>query len=211
MGRNKITFCKGHTINNGRILTAEHKEKIRMGVLRAEKRGCPKGTPAWNKGMSKINGDLLVYGKPRTEKTKENISKSLMGKPLSIEHKIKISEKIKQYWKDPEYAKKHLVFNSPNKQEKKLLGILDNLYPGEWKFVGDGKMIIDGKCPDFINVNGQKKIIELYGERWHQDHNPKDRINVFKPFGYDTLVVWVHELRNSGKIKLTLKQFCESR
>jgi hypothetical protein len=39
MGRNKTTFCNGHTINKGRVLTPEQKEKIRMGILRAAKEG----------------------------------------------------------------------------------------------------------------------------------------------------------------------------
>jgi len=89
------------------------------------------------------------------------------------------------------------------------MGILESLYPGEWKFVGDGQVIIDGKCPDFINVNGQKKIIELYGERWHRDDDPQDRINVFKPFGYDTLVIWVRELQNSRKVRKMIIEFCK--
>lgn len=213
MGRNKVTFCKGHTINNGRILTDEHKEKIRAGMSRAKENGAighPKGMPSWNKGLSKANGDLLSYGKPRTDETKRRISVAAKGKTKSDEHKKKISEVMKNQWKDAEYAKKHLVFNSPNKQEIKLMGILNQLYPGEWKFVGNGQVIIDGKCPDFINVNGQKKIIELYGERWHTIDEPQKRINVFKPFGYDTLVIWVRELQNSSKIKTTIKRFCES-
>jgi hypothetical protein len=36
---NGIPFKKGHTINNGRILTPEHKEKIRIGVLRSKENG----------------------------------------------------------------------------------------------------------------------------------------------------------------------------
>lgn len=84
---------------------------------------------------------------------------------------------------------------------------LDQLFPGDWKFVGDGQLIIAGKCPDFVNVNGQKKIIELFGDYWHKGQNPKARIAVFKPFGYKTLVVWEHELRNVGKLRRRLIRF----
>jgi hypothetical protein len=213
MGRNKVTFCKGHKINNGRILTEEHKEKIRAGMLRAKENGAighPKGMTTWNKGLSNANGDSLPYGKPRTDETKRKMSDAAKGKTVSDLTKKKLSGIVKQWWKDPENAKKCLCINSPNKQELKLKNILDLMYPGEWKFVGDGQVIIDGKCPDFININGQKKIIELYGERWHKPDEPQKRINVFKPFGYDTLVIWVRELQNSRKIKTTLKQFCES-
>lgn len=41
--------------------------------------GLKKGR-GWNKGMSKANGDVLNYGRPRSAITKERISKSLKGK-----------------------------------------------------------------------------------------------------------------------------------
>jgi len=215
MGRNKVTFCKGHKINNGRTLTPEHKEKIREGMLRAavggKAIGHPKGMTTWNKGMSKANGDPLTYGIPCSEEKKKKIALANTGHVTAEATKKKLSEIVKDWWKDPDNARKCLVFNSPNKQELKLLKILESMYPGEWKFVGDGKVIIDGKCPDFINVNGQKKIIELYGERWHENHDPQDRINVFKPYGYDTLVIWVRELQNSSKAKKIIQTFYEIR
>ena len=46
----------------------------------------------WNKGLSKKNGDILRYGKPRTNITKQNISKSLKGIQFSEEHKQAISK-----------------------------------------------------------------------------------------------------------------------
>jgi hypothetical protein len=142
------------------------------------------------------------------EQWRKNISIGETGKFVSEESKRKNSEAKKKAWKDPEYARKCLVINSPNKMELKLNDILDRLYPGEWKFVGNGEVVIDGKCPDFININGQKKIIELYGERWHQNHDPQDRINVFKPFGYETLVIWSKELWNTNDLIDKLQSFC---
>jgi hypothetical protein len=56
----------------------------------------------------------------------------------------------------------------PNKPESIILSILEQLYPNEYRFVGDGKVVIAGKIPDFININGQKKIIELFGDYWHE-------------------------------------------
>jgi len=46
----------------------------------------------WNKGMSKLNGDVLRYGKPRTEETKKLISKSLTGRTFSETHRQNISK-----------------------------------------------------------------------------------------------------------------------
>lgn len=89
-------FKKGHTINNGRVLTEEHKEKIRAGMERVKAEGKdighPKGMTTWNKGMSKANGDPLTYGRPRSEDAKKRISEALAGRKLTEGHKEKISE-----------------------------------------------------------------------------------------------------------------------
>ena len=122
----------------------------------------------------------------------------------------KMSEIGKRNWKDPEYASKVLsaVAERPNKWELKLLDILNDLAPNEWKYVGDGSFIINGKNPDFINVNGKKLLIELYGEFWHQGHDPKERIDCFKPFGYDTMIIWCSEL-NKKNYEITLERIKE--
>ena len=138
------------------------------------------------------------YGRTHTEEAKRRISKAHLGKRNSKEtlRKMSISQKAK--WKDPEYVKKIMKsFNvRQNKKEKELEKILNNLHPNEWKFVGDGQLIIDGKCPDFTNINGQKKLIELFGDYWHRNDDPEDRIKIFEPFGYKTLVIWEKELRD---------------
>jgi len=46
----------------------------------------------WNKGMSKANGDVLKYGKPRSLKTIEAISKANKGKVFTKEHCRNISK-----------------------------------------------------------------------------------------------------------------------
>lgn len=130
------------------------------------------------------------------------------GMRYSDETKKKCSESQKRLWENPEHAKKCLCINSPNKQELRLMGILDSMYPGEWKFVGDGQLVIAGKCPDFVNVNGQKKIIELYGERWHEGEDPKDREAVFAPYGYKTLIIWSKELSNAEVLVGKIELFC---
>lgn len=215
-GRDKRgRFAKGSKINQGRLPsfeqrrkqsdamrgrteTVEHKAKIRDGLLRAAQKGRaigrPKGGIPWNKGMKRVNGDPIPNYTPLSENGRKKLSRIM-------------ATRMKEAWKDPAFAKKCLVFNSPNKSEQKLMGILDSLYPGEWKFVGDGQVIIDRKCPDFINVNGQKKIIELYGERWHQNDDPRDREVAFAPFGYRTLVVWTRELCGIKKLTRKLNDF----
>lgn len=167
-----------------------------------------KGIPLSEEHVNNRTKSRTRNGYRHSAETLRKIGMGNKGKIVSEEARRKNSESCKRVWQNPEHAKKCLVFNSPNKQEIKLMNILNSMYPGEWKFVGDGQVIIDGKCPDFINVNGQKKIIELYGERWHEEHEVQERINIFKPFGYETLIIWVKELQNAKKIKPLLESFC---
>ncbi len=76
-----------------------------------------------------------------------------------------------------------------------------------YKYVGNGEVIIGFKNPDFINVNGEKKVIELYGDYWHRNDNPQDRIDHFKKYGFDCLVIWERELKNKDSLLIKLKEF----
>lgn len=59
-----------------------------------------------------------------------------------------------------------------------------------------------------MNVNGKKKIIEVFGEYWHKSEEEQQRINHFKQFGFDTLVIWAKELNNTDELKQKLLNFC---
>lgn len=129
-------------------------------------------------------------GRKHSEETKKKISESHKGIKFSEEHKEKIIKAI---------IKANCI--KPNKAELKLDQLLNNLLPNEYKFVGDGQVIIAGKCPDFININGKKELIELYGRYWHRNDDPQERIDLFKQFGYNTLVIWDNELKNEKELK----------
>lgn len=88
----------------------------------------------------------------------------------------------------------------PNKWERQLDTLLQDNFPGEWKFVGDGSLIIERKNPDFVNINGKKQIIELWGNYWHKGDDPQERIGFFKKYGYRTLILWGSELRKPQTI-----------
>uniref|UniRef100_A0A6M3MG28 DUF559 domain-containing protein n=1 Tax=viral metagenome TaxID=1070528 RepID=A0A6M3MG28_9ZZZZ len=131
------------------------------------------------------------------------------------EVKKKRSDSAKIKWQDPEYREKQLLAMSkglgllPNKPETFLINFLDQLYPNEWKYTGDYSFLIDGKNPDFVNINGQKKCIEHYGTFWHKDHDPQDRINLFKSYGWDCLVIWEHELKDFKSLRRKIFDFAE--
>jgi hypothetical protein len=98
----------------------------------------------------------------------------------------------------------------PNKPEKRMSNLLNILFPKEYKYTGDFKFWVENFNPDFINVNGQKKIIEVYGY-YHtlEDSKKRDKIRLktYKKYGYNTLVVWISELRDIKKISNRLLEF----
>jgi len=81
----------------------------------------------------------------------------------------------------------------PNNVEIKLYNTLQEHFPNDWKYVGDGSLWIGGKNPDFVSKNEQK-VIEMFGDYWHKGENPEDRIEHFKKYGYDCLVFWENEV-----------------
>ena len=123
---------------------------------------------------------------------------------------------MKANWKANNYEalRKMMAGNniSPNKPETAVGNALDELFPGEWKFVGDGQIIISGLNPDFINTNGRKLIIEVFGDYWHtQKIKPyrinEGRVSVFAKYGYRTLIIWESETKNPEKLRETILRF----
>lgn len=93
-------------------------------------------------------------------------------------------------WEDPEFMRRVRAAQGaqPNKKEMMLLAILEGLQPGVWRYVGDGQLAIGRRNPDFWD--GDKKVIELYGDYWHEGEDEDERIKYFKERGFDTLIVW---------------------
>lgn len=117
---------------------------------------------------------------------------------------------MKQLWEDSDFREKTVASIlrgmrvKPNKPEKVLEKLLSRLTPGEYILNVGGEFIVNGKCPDFINVNGQKKIIEHFGDFWHgeektgilNEQHEEQRVDCFAEKGYQTLIIWQHELEN---------------
>ena len=88
----------------------------------------------------------------------------------------------------------------PNNAEMTLFGIM--CYLGlSYKYTGNGQFILSGMCPDFIHLT-DRKIIEMYGERWHLPQEEEERITLFARSDYQTLIVWSKELAPTGRAKL---------
>lgn len=93
----------------------------------------------------------------------------------------------------------------PNKYEQTLDAILQELFPKEWRYVGDGQLVINRKNPDWVNINGRKQLIELWGEYWHKHDNPDDLRAHYREYGYSTIIIWASELMNPELLKQKLR------
>lgn len=207
----------------GKHLSEEHKQKISKALIGKKYPGRKLTQATKNKISIALKGLKKL---PRSEKDKKRISlfmkrlwkqsdyakymkESRRSSFESKEYREKRSEITKCLWNKSEFVKKQMKARNitPNKTELMLNEILQRILPNNYKFVGDGEFILAGKCPDFVNVNGQKKIIELFGNYWHKDDTGEKRIALFKQYGYKTLIIWEEELRDEDVLKEKLLRF----
>jgi len=193
-------FKKGHKMNIGN----------KYAVGNHPKSEWKNGHKPWNKDMK------------YSEEVRKKMPKFWLGKKFTKKIKLKISLGIKNFLNTHPEQKKERIRKllqasslSPNKSEKKLIYILSKILPREYKFVGNGKIFIENFIPDFINVNGQKKIIEFFGTYWHKKPKKKirdkRRLKTFKKYGYKTLIIWSKELKNRDILKEKILKFNEQK
>ncbi len=160
-------------------------------------------------------------GIPQSEEQRENLSKAHMGQqpwnkgiPMREESKKKLQESNRKYFADLSCEEKEKwlknVFKGlrkrPTALEKQLISMIeDNKLP--YKYVGDGQFILGGKNPDFLNVNGKKQVIEAFGCFWHDVFDVAERIEHFRQYGFDTLIIWEDEMADTDAVISKIKKF----
>lgn len=184
---------------NNKWHTKETKEKQKNANLEYRKRkDCKYNTKEFKKKLSEKHKDIW---------------KDLNSSYNSKERNKKISITMKKLYKDPIFLKKYQesIKVKPNRPETLLLEFLK---PFGYKFVGDGKLWINGKNPDFINQKNNL-IIEFFGDYWHSEEktglskkeHELERIKIFKKENFETLVIWESELNNLKLLKKRIINF----
>ena len=144
----------------------------------------------------------IFFGVKLAKKKRENlINRNKLGQ--SKKTRLKLSQLHKRLWKDPKYAINFFkkLARKPNKDELYLNNILKNYFPNEWKYVGDGKIWIDGRNPDFINNNGKKIVIEYNGFRLkHTKEYDRKKTLHYKKYGFKTINIYPKELKNEKEL-----------
>lgn len=83
----------------------------------------------------------------------------------------------------------------PTQLELRVMTVIEK-YNLPFRYVGDGQVWIAGKCPDFINTNNEKQLIEVLGDYWHTDEEAAERVEHYARFGFETILIWEHEIKD---------------
>jgi hypothetical protein len=204
----KASYASGKTVHWATGLTSKTDERIRLKTIKH-------GDAIRGIKMPEMQR-LAMCGEnhPMFGKTYEEIYPPEEAKRL----KQARSDTIQRLIRDPEYVKKHLgaMKLKPNKKEVKLGEIINNV-SSDYRFNGDYRLGVsfDGLIPDYWNINGQKKVIELLGDYWHgekmrkhsKETEEQTKIERYAKCGIKCLLIWEHELRSPETVKVKIKEF----
>lgn len=210
LGKKRPNISGKNHPHYGKKMSEIHKSNCQCDWCKAE-RGEQEGEKQseemkQKRGLYRKGKEHPNYGRKRPDLVKRNKENNPMK---NLESRGRMIEGVIKVWQTPEYIAKQMKARNvtPNKAEIGLNRLLQQLLPSEYRYVGNGEFILAGKCPDFININGQKKIIELFGNYWHKEEEEKDRINLFRQYGYETLIIWEKELENKELLRDRILQF----
>ncbi len=188
------TLSQEHCINiglasSGRIWSQESREKLSIT----------------NTGKHHTEETLQKMRKPNTEEVKRNktiANRKTWQKPGHAELMYAA------HWGNPDWVEKIRIAKNlkPNNPET-LIHLITQEYFTGWKYTGDYSIVIGGKNPDFVNEE-TKQIIEVYGDHWHKDEDPTIKAELYYQAGYETCVIWEHELQDLDEVILKLRRFC---
>ncbi len=206
----------------GKHRTKKTRKKIGIGRLKRKKRLGYINSPKTRENMSKtqMGREPWNKGKSLSKSHKENLSKSGKGRTPWNKGKTNIfsKETIKRI---REARKKQKFPNHHTQPELKFINLIKK-YKLPFKYTGDGKFWIENINPDFVDCNGRKICIEVFGDYWH---NPLKKIGlkwnnteigrkkILSKYGWRCLVLWEHELKtlSDDRILNKIKKFINSK
>lgn len=165
-------------------------------------------------GNQSAVGSQSMLGHVHTKEAKQEMREAALGNQRALGHVCVHMEETKQAireaaltnWKNPNYVRSVFRYRKPNERELQLQSVLDRHFPDVWKFVGDGQVWIEGKNPDFMNVNSKKQVIEVFGYHWHDPSyfpnraSEEELIAHYKSCGFDCIVFWEYDVYNEEEV-----------
>lgn len=126
-------------------------------------------------------------------------------------------EGLKILWGKPEYVKKMRTPRVPNKPELRFIEICDK-YNLPFKYNGDGQLWIGKVNPDFIENNGRKIAVDIFGCYWHSPlfrrnisycQTLEGREKILASHSWKLIVFWDSELNSPDGEKIVLDRLQE--
>ena len=140
------------------------------------------------------------WGKHHTENSKERMSESTKGEnhPFWGKH---FSEETKEKIRK---ARKHRVFPKHHTKPERIFEEICKKNNLPFKYVGDGSFWIGNMNPDFVECNGKKIAVEIFGDYWHsrllnwklgEKSTLTYRKRALKKHGWKLAVFWESDLK----------------
>lgn len=194
------------------------------------------GKTPWNKGIPRsdeVKRRLSEFrrGKKLPPETRKKIALALRGGKQSNETKIKISESrksraivpwnkgrpcpyIKEVFLKNREKRLRALCKKPTKPEKLFANLVRKLGLS-FRYTGNGTFWIGDINPDFVECNGKKIAVEVFGDYWHSPLlNPNIRYSstyggrkkILSKYGWKLIVFWGSELKSSRAEGIVLKR-----
>lgn len=119
--------------------------------------------------------------------------------------------KDRPWLRTKEVIKKALKRHPVSSLEIKLQNIIDK-HQLPYKYVGNGKFFIERKNPDFININGEKKAVEVYARKHKEklrnmsiEEWKRERWEIFAKYGWEIIFLDEVQLNKEENVLLALK------
>jgi len=126
-----------------------------------------------------------------------------------------LSQKRKEWWAQlnseqrSEMYRKIFARREPSGPENVFQVNYVDKYNLPFEYTGnikEKKIDIGGKIPDFIDYE-EKRIIEIFGNCYHEESEYQERIDYFNQLGYDCIIIWASELKNKELVLSKIEKF----
>ena len=173
------------------------------------------------------------FGKHLSEETKKKIGDAHRGKHLSEEHKKKISKTLKENppWLGKHFseetkkkisdARKKQRFPKSRTKPERIFEEICKKHNLPFHYTGDGQLWIGKRRllnPDFIEANGNKILVEIFGDYWHSPllrpkmkeiQHPLYREKHYKKYKWQPIFIWESDLKRKDAEQFVLSQLKE--
>ena len=58
-----------------------------------------------------------------------------------------------------------------------------------------------------VHTEREKKVLEVFGDYWHEEEEAQKRVRAFNQHGYECLIIWEHDLVNEEETIRKVDEF----